>query len=241
MDPGPAQLGRYPATMPPPGYREARRVRPRCCYARRVAPRAAAPPPRRRAAVAADPQLGVQMGVGSIGVPGHHHDHPAGMLVAGRVGRVDGFFEHRFAVRRDDQSQHSAQRHCAGLRAQFVELLVDLVGAGVRQLVAGTTFLRARSPVTPKITTAHGAAIRGSRLSRLSRNGFCRCPTLARVAAGLIWPRSQAESWSPSAAHSRNPRISARLRSPVPGTRRPDRFRPPRACRRLHERPRQCR
>ena len=33
------------------------------------------------------------------------------------------------------------------------------------------SFLRAKSPVTPKITMPHGPAIRGIRLSRLSTKG----------------------------------------------------------------------
>ena len=38
--------------------------------------------------------------------------------------------------------------------------------------MAGISFLRDRSPVTPKITMPDGPAIRGSRLSRGSRSGF---------------------------------------------------------------------
>src|SRR5215470_11093139 len=38
--------------------------------------------------------------------------------------------------------------------------------------MAGISFLRARSPVTPKITTAHGSGIRGRRRSCGSRSGF---------------------------------------------------------------------
>src|SRR5262245_7949747 len=34
------------------------------------------------------------------------------------------------------------------------------------------SFLRARSPVTPKMTRLHGPAIRGRRLSRSSRSGL---------------------------------------------------------------------
>src|SRR5947209_11915317 len=60
--------------------------------------------------------------------------------------------------------------------------------------MAGTTFLRARSPVTPKITTAHGGAICGSRLSRLSRNGFCQVSAVVRVLAGLICAAPQHRS-----------------------------------------------
>src|ERR1700743_973628 len=77
--------------------------------------------------------------------------------------------------------------------------------------MAGTTFLRARSPVTPKITTAHGPAICGSRLSHLSRNGFCHCPEFARVPAGLICRLSGAAFRSRPAALSMRPRTSRRL------------------------------
>src|SRR5262245_45443427 len=48
--------------------------------------------------------------------------------------------------------------------------------------MAGMSFLRDRSPVTPKMTRLHGPAIRGSRLSRGSRSGLVH-PTAADVAA----------------------------------------------------------
>src|SRR5262249_33640103 len=41
-----------------------------------------------------------------------------------------------------------------------------------RSYMAGISFLRARSPVTPKITRAHGSGIRGSRRSWGSRSGL---------------------------------------------------------------------
>lgn len=45
--------------------------------------------------------------------------------------------------------------------------------APVREIVdRGNSFLRARSPVTPKITIEHGPAMRGSLRSRGSRNGL---------------------------------------------------------------------
>ena len=68
--------------------------------------------------------------------------------------------------------------------------------ATVRQVVDGraSTFLWARSPVTPNITSAHGPAILGSRLSLLSLNGLRHC---AESAPGLIW------HWSPAASESR--------------------------------------
>src|SRR6478735_6826693 len=50
--------------------------------------------------------------------------------------------------------------------------------------MAGISFLRARSPVTPKITTAQGPAMRGMRLSRLSRNGLRQA--VVSALAGLI-------------------------------------------------------
>ncbi|SKV43736.1 Uncharacterised protein [Mycobacteroides abscessus subsp. massiliense] len=46
--------------------------------------------------------------------------------------------------------------------------------------MAGINFLRARSPVTPKITSEQGPAMRGRRLSRLSRNGFVADEPFAR-------------------------------------------------------------
>src|SRR3712207_4456047 len=42
----------------------------------------------------------------------------------------------------------------------------------VRSYTAGMSFLRDRSPVTPKITRPQGPAMRGRRLSRGSRSGF---------------------------------------------------------------------
>ncbi len=45
-----------------------------------------------------------------------------------------------------------------------------------RSYTAGISFLRERSPVTPKITSPHGPATRGSRRSRGSRSGLGRAP-----------------------------------------------------------------
>ncbi|GHD92100.1 hypothetical protein GCM10010508_43510 [Streptomyces naganishii JCM 4654] len=52
-----------------------------------------------------------------------------------------------------------------------------------RSYTAGMSFLRDRSPVTPKITNPDGPAIRGNRRSRPSRNGF------AHPAAGTTGTR----------------------------------------------------
>src|SRR4051812_14556616 len=44
------------------------------------------------------------------------------------------------------------------------------------------SFLRARSPVTPNTTSAHGSGTRGSRRSRGSRSGFVMRPPATRAA-----------------------------------------------------------
>src|SRR5215468_2946147 len=51
--------------------------------------------------------------------------------------------------------------------------------------MAGISFLRARSPVTPKITTAHGSGIRGRRRSCGSRSGFLLCRSNSSWMTGL--------------------------------------------------------
>src|SRR3954454_23894764 len=72
--------------------------------------------------------------------------------------------------------------------------------------MAGISFLRDRSPVTPKITRPHGPAIRGSRLSRGSRSGLVHDidagmgrSLLLRVAVALVG----AQPCSYPAAHPR--------------------------------------
>src|SRR5690606_27230508 len=52
-----------------------------------------------------------------------------------------------------------------------------------RSYTAGMSFLRARSPVTPKMTSPQGPAIRGRRRSRGSRSGLCS----GVILAGLTW------------------------------------------------------
>src|SRR3954469_18373222 len=47
----------------------------------------------------------------------------------------------------------------------------------VRSYTAGMSFLRARSPVTPKMTSPHGPAMRGRRRSRGSRSGLLSAET----------------------------------------------------------------
>src|SRR6476661_4571237 len=49
--------------------------------------------------------------------------------------------------------------------------------------MAGSSFLRARSPVTPKTTSAHGSGTRGSRRSLGSRSGLARSVTVPGGAA----------------------------------------------------------
>src|SRR5918998_3293626 len=61
--------------------------------------------------------------------------------------------------------------------------------------MAGMSFLRDRSPVTPKMTRLHGPAIRGRRLSRGSRSGLVH-PAAADVAVlisllGGRWSRTR--------------------------------------------------
>src|SRR4051794_28540717 len=46
-----------------------------------------------------------------------------------------------------------------------------------RSYTAGMSFFRERSPVTPKITRAHGSGIRGSRRSCAVRSGLPTCPS----------------------------------------------------------------
>ena len=62
-----------------------------------------------------------------------------------------------------------------------------------RSYTAGMSFLRARSPVTPKITRPHGPAMRGSRRSRGSRSGLRSAVTGSAHPVRLQGRRDRAE------------------------------------------------
>ena len=87
------------------------------------------------ARVAADPQLRVQTRLGGASIAGHDHDHPARMLAAGEVGRLDGVLEQIVGVKRDHEREHPAQRDRAALFAKADDLLVDVVGRRVRRQI----------------------------------------------------------------------------------------------------------
>src|SRR5437762_12465379 len=57
-----------------------------------------------------------------------------------------------------------------------------------RSYTAGMSFLRARSPVTPKITRAHGSGIRGRRRSCGSRSGLPTSDLLREGPGGIEQP-----------------------------------------------------
>ena len=96
---------------------------------------------------------------------------------------------------RSQTSWRNGVRACACTASQhdLAEVLVVPVASGEpdqrerrrQQAAVGQVvdrrhqLLGARSPVTPKITTAHGPAMRGNRLSSLSRSGFCQSSATA--------------------------------------------------------------
>src|SRR5262249_14187159 len=55
-----------------------------------------------------------------------------------------------------------------------------------RSYTAGISFLRARSPVTPNTTSAHGSGTRGSRRSRGSRSGLGRGSAISKRLIDLL-------------------------------------------------------
>jgi hypothetical protein len=85
------------------------------------------------ACVAADPDLGVQLRFRRTAVAGKHCNHPAWMLSAGEVSRLDGVLEEVLGVRRDDKGQHPTHGDRAALFAQRDDLLVDFGGGRRRQ------------------------------------------------------------------------------------------------------------
>jgi hypothetical protein len=99
--------------------------------------------------------------------------------------------------------------------------------------MAGMSFLRARSPVTPKMTRTHGPATRGIRRSRGSRSGLAAAPLMTSISldgspsascsASLMTgpepgsaPGSGSAAWVPSWAVVAESVITA-LRLLVPG------------------------
>jgi hypothetical protein len=87
-----------------------------------------------RARIGTDPDLGVQPRLRSIAIARQHRDHTAGMLAAGEVGRFDGVLEDLLGVGSDDQRQHSPHRDRAAFFPKADDLLVDVVGSGLRQI-----------------------------------------------------------------------------------------------------------
>ena len=60
--------------------------------------------------------------------------------------------------------------------------------------MAGMSFLRARSPVTPKMTRTHGPATRGIRRSRGSRSGLAAGP-LTTGCSPAGWASASCSAW----------------------------------------------
>lgn len=86
------------------------------------------------AGIAAHPQLGIQSSLRGQAISGDDHDHPARMLTAGPVGRLDRLLKHRFGIGGDDQRQHPAEGDRTALFAQSDDLLVDRPGIGLGQI-----------------------------------------------------------------------------------------------------------
>ena len=109
------------------------------------------------------------------------------------------------ASRSQTSSRHGVRACCLGrLAGELGEVLVAPVPAGEpeqrepRSAAArgwpgrrppGISFLRARSPVTPKTTSAHGSGTRGSRRSRGSRSGLAEHGPVLEVAGRGTAPR----------------------------------------------------
>src|ERR1700722_14139898 len=60
--------------------------------------------------------------------------------------------------------------------------------------MAGMSFFRARSPVTPKMTRTHGPATRGIRRSRGSRSGLAATPEMTGISPDG-WPSASCSAW----------------------------------------------
>src|SRR6266568_4845840 len=84
-----------------------------------------------------------------------------------------------------------------------------------RSYTAGISFLRARSPVTPKITRAQGSGMRGSRRSCGSRSGLATLDLLGQGPGGGEEPGGARRSVGQMQMQERPPALGERL--PVAG------------------------